>query len=89
MGGKPSVIGMGFDPKFHPEKELILYAGSRKVGDKTVDTDLRLTDIKGSAKWLTYSQASGERWPQWSKDGRKIIYSIGGTTDIYRLDFRL
>jgi hypothetical protein len=87
-GKQPTFIGYGRDPKWHPTKRLIAFAGARMVGDKAVNFDLKIADVKGRSKFLTASQYSSERWPQWQKGGQKILYTVEQTTDLYLMDFR-
>ena len=82
-------IGEGLDPRWHPTKPLIVFAGSHKIGVKVVNTDLKLVDTKGKGRFLTHTQSSLERWPVWTPDGRSIIYTLNDSTDLYRLDLKL
>lgn len=87
--GKSSrLIGDGRDPQWHPTRPLLLFAGGRMVGDSIINFDLRVTDISGTGKFLTNTQYSDERWPQWHPKGNKIIYTVDRTTDVYLLDFK-
>jgi len=38
-------------------------------------------------RFLTTSQFSAERWPQWDRKGTRIVYTIDRTTDLFTLDF--
>jgi Tol biopolymer transport system component len=86
-GNETRKLGFGIDPTWHPLKPYILMAGSRMVGDKAVDYDLKIVDQNGSSKYLTYTQGIAERWPAWTPDGKSIVYTKDGTTDIFRLEF--
>lgn len=86
-GEKPSFIGYGRDPAWHPEKHLLVFSGARMVGNTPVSFDLRIADPQGSGKFLTATQFSEERWPQWHPSGQKILFTLAHTTDIYRMDF--
>lgn len=87
--GKKSIfIGHGLDPQWHPDKTLILYAGARMVGNQPVNYDIRISDTKSAGRWVTSTQISNERWPQWHIKSDKIIYTLDKTTDIYALDFK-
>lgn len=86
MGGKPKKIGDGFDPRWHPVKPLVIFAGLRKVGDKIIGTDIRVANREGEGRWLTFSQSSRERWPLWLHHGKAVVYALEKTTDIYRLE---
>ncbi len=86
QGQPPVRIGDGFDPKWHPQKLLVVYAGARKIGSKIISTDLRLVDLRGHGRWITNDPETSERWPQWLNFGKSIAYSISKTTDIYRIE---
>lgn len=86
-GEKPTMIGFGRDPAWHPERHLLVYAAARMVGKTPVSFDLRLADSKGSGKFLTSTQFVDERWPQWQSSGHKILYTLDRTTDLFLLDF--
>lgn len=87
-GKKPRRIGPGRDPKWHPKRPLLLYAGGRMVGSVTASYDLRVTDSRGEGRFLTDTQYSSERWPQWHPNGDQVLYTIAKTTDVYLLDFK-
>lgn len=87
-GKTPRFIGHGRDPQWHPTRPLLLYAGARMVGDKAGSYDIRVTDLHGTGRFLTTSQYSSERWPQWHPKGNQIIYTIARTTDVFVLDFK-
>lgn len=88
-GKPPQLIGEGRDPHWHPTRPLLLYAGARMVGHTIVNLDLRVADPKGDARFLTQTQFSNERWPQWHPDGNQIIYTMDQSTDLYLLNFEL
>jgi hypothetical protein len=87
-GKKPNFIGFGRDPRWHPTKPRLLFAGARMVGNKAASYDLKIADLDGAARFLTSTQYSDERWPQWHPDGNQILYTIGKTTDLFVLDFQ-
>ncbi len=87
-GKAPHFIGFGLDPRWHPEKPQLIYAGARMVGNKAVNYDLRVADANGAGKFLTSTQFSDERWPQWHPKGNQIIYTVGKTTDVYLAEFK-
>ena len=87
-GGKtPRLIGQGRDPRWHPDKPMLVYSGARMVGNTVIGYDLRLADEDGAGRFLTSTQFVDERWPQWHPRGHQIIYTIAKTTDIFLLDF--
>lgn len=87
-GKKPKFVGHGRDPRWHPEKPQLIYAGSRMVGNTAVSYDLRISDASGRGKFLTATQFSDERWPQWHPKGDQIIYTIGKSTDVFLAEFK-
>ena len=87
-GRLPQLVGPGRDPRWHPDRPEIIYAGGRVVGDTTIGYDLRLADLNGAGRFLTATQYSNERWPQWHPNGRQIIYTIAHTTDVYVMEFK-
>ena len=86
-GEKPFFVGFGRDPAWHPEKHLLVFSGARMVGNTPVSFDIRISDGRSGGKFLTVSQFSDERWPQWYPDGNKILYTMDKTTDVFMLDF--
>lgn len=87
-GKKPKFIGFGRDPRWHPEKPQLIYAGARMVGNTAVSYDLRISDANGNGKFLTATQYSDERWPQWHPKGEQIIYTISKSTDVFLAEFK-
>lgn len=87
-GKNPVFVAYGRDPKWHPEKPQLVFAGARMVGNTAVSYDLRLADAKGAGKFLTSTQYSDERWPHWHPRGAQIIYTVAKTTDVYLMDFK-
>lgn len=87
-GKKPSLIGHGRDPRWHPKLPRLLFAGARMVGNRAASYDLKIADLDGASRFLTATQYSDERWPQWHPDGNQILYTIAKTTDIFVLDFK-
>jgi len=87
-GKTPHLLSHGRDPQWHPNKPLLLFAGARMVGDKPVNFDLKVSDTKGPGRFLTATQDSDERWPQWHPKGLQVLYTVAKTTDVYLLDFK-
>ncbi len=87
-GKKPEFIDYGREPRWHPTRHIIVFAGARMVGNKPVNFDLKIADSKGQSKFLTSTQYSSERSPQWHKGGDKLLYTVENTTDLYLMDFR-
>ena len=87
-GSAPRKLDDGRDPTWHPKSALLLYAAARKVGDQVVDYDLRIVDVHGNGRYLTKTQMSPERWPQWLNNGQRIIYTLDQTTDLLQMDFK-
>lgn len=85
-GETPALIGPGRDPRWHPEKAQLVYAGGRVVGQTIIGYDLRLADLHGAGRFLTSTQYTDERWPQWHPNGRQLIFTVAKTTDVYLMD---
>lgn len=86
--GKVQLLAAGRDPAWHPYQPLIVFAGARQIGGKTVDTELRLMDLNGTSRWLTKSPGQ-ERWPRWLKDGQGLAFTQENTTDLFYTDVTL
>jgi len=86
-GSSPSVAGFGRDPDWHPKKHILVFAGARMVGNKAIGYDIKVIDQSGRSRWVTQTQHSLERWPQWEVDREGIIFTKDKTTDLYTLDF--
>lgn len=82
-------LGAGQDPTWHPQKKgVLIYAAARKIGNKVINYDLRLTDITGAGRYITTTQYSSERWPRWLKNGKGLVYTLDNTTDIYKVELK-
>ena len=84
-GRKPVYIGRGSDPVWHPKKAQILYSAARMVGNKVIDHDIKLVDKRGQGKFLTITQTRNERWPRFLNEGRKIVFTVQNSTDLFSL----
>ena len=89
QNGKPAtLIANGRDPRWHPEEPKIVFAGARMVGNKIIGYDLRLADMQGPGRFLSATQFSDERWPQWQPKSDRILYTIDKTTDAYFMEVK-
>ena len=86
-GDEPEKIGDGIDPKWHPNRHLIVYSAAKKLGSKIVDYDLAIADENNKIKFITVTPYK-ERWPNWNKDGSQIVFTAEGITDIFVADFQ-
>lgn len=86
-GEEPKKLDRGKDPAWHPEKPILLYAGARVVGNTVINHNIKVSDLKGSSRFLTYTQGSSERWPQWQDQGSKVLYTHDRSTDIFQMEF--
>lgn len=85
-GAPARSIGYGRDPAWHPENMWLVYSGAIMVGNVAVSHDLRVVDEKGVSRWITRTQDSSERWPQWHPDGRRVICVMDRSPDLYAVD---
>ena len=89
VAGEKSVeLGEGENPTWHPFRDLLLYSYPRKLGHKVLQRDLRIVDPNGSGKFVTQSQDLSELCPQWTADGKSILFAIAGSTDVYQIKFQ-
>jgi Tol biopolymer transport system component len=86
-GEDPKFLDWGRDPQWHPERNILVYAGGRMVGTKASDFDIKITSPETRGSFLTASQDRAERWPTWHPDGQNIIYTVDGETTIHVLSF--
>ncbi len=86
-GEVPEMLDWGRDPKWHPEKLLLVYAGGRMVGNKAADYDLKIGTPGAKGSFLTATQQTAERWPAWNPDGNSIFYTIDGSKELSVLRF--
>lgn len=86
-GKKNILVGKGRSPNWHPFKNMIVYSGARMVGKSVTGYDLRVYDHNSRSKWITETSYSHENWPQWSPDGKEIIFTKEKTTDVYTMVF--
>lgn len=80
-------IDRGRDPSWHPYLTLLVYAASRKIGEKTYDYDLKVSDLRNTPRFLQSSPDIAERWPIWI-DADTIIHTAEGTTDLLQLQLK-
>lgn len=86
-GNEPERLAEGRDPSWHPKKPVLAFAAARTIGGKVLGYDLKIMDLKGTTRRLTRTDGLDERWPRWTPDGNKLIYTGARTTDLYHLDF--
>jgi Tol biopolymer transport system component len=87
LGETPKLLGRGKDPRWHPQKSLLLFSGAREVGSKIYDYDVRITDTNGQGRFLTNSPEQAERWPQWWDNGT-IIFTADKSTDLWKMTYQ-
>jgi Tol biopolymer transport system component len=85
-GAKPTHFDYGRDPKWHPARRQIIYAGARRIGSVTHSYDLKLGDTQGNRRFITQTQTHNERWPVWARDTGRIYFTRDKTTDLYEMD---
>jgi hypothetical protein len=88
-GEDPKFVAYGRDPRWHPNRPLFIFSGARTVGNKIVSYDLRIADHEGAAgQYLTATQFSSERWPQWRADSDRVVYAVEQSDELYTLDLK-
>ncbi|MGE0174502.1 MAG: hypothetical protein AB7T49_17030 [Oligoflexales bacterium] len=87
-GEEPKFLASGVDPSWHPNNPVVVYASARYVGSKVTGYIIRVADFEGHNKALVGASAPSQRWPRFSKDGKKILYTAQDTTDLYLVDFK-
>lgn len=86
-GANPEFLDWGRDPRWHPEKNILVYAGGRMVGNKAADYDIKITSPGQKGSFLTATQNAAERWPAWHPDGKSIYFTTDGSKDINIMAF--
>lgn len=86
-GATAEFLDWGRDPQWHPEKNMLVYAGGRMVGNKASDFDIKIASPGTKGSFLTATQNTAERWPAWHPDGKSIFYTIDGSKELSVMKF--
>ena len=86
-GAKPQFLDWGRDPQWHPQRNLLIYAGGRMVGNKAADYDLKIATPGSKGSFLSSTQENSERWPAWHPDGKSFFYTLDGTQELRSMKF--
>ncbi len=83
----PLLIDQGRDPSWHPYRTLLAYAGARRVGNRTYDYDLKVSDLHAPPRYLQTTPDRSERWPIWISPD-VILHTAGDSTDLLKLSLQ-
>lgn len=74
-GGEPVNLGFGNSPRFSPDGSKICYTMIQDDGHRLLEADIFINDLTGRREQnLTRSPGIIELRPDWSPDGKKIVY---------------
>ncbi|NOZ75567.1 MAG: hypothetical protein GXO90_09390 [FCB group bacterium] len=74
-GSKPVNLGFGNSPRFSPDGKMICYTKIEDDGHRLLNADIYINDFTGQQeKNLTRSPGVIELHPDWSPDGKQIVY---------------
>jgi hypothetical protein len=85
-GEDPKFIDFGRDPKWHPSRDVVVYAGAHMIGTKPSSYDIKVASLHGATSSLTQTQNRDETSPLWTPLGDKILYAVKGSTDIFAVN---
>jgi hypothetical protein len=87
-GQKPFQIAQGRDPRWHPVNPTVVFAQPQSIGSQITQYDLAIVNLQGQSRLLTRTPNRSERWPTWTRNGGKLLYTIAQSTDLFAMDFQ-
>jgi hypothetical protein len=88
QGGEARLVGAGQDPSWHPSQKMVVYSELKQLGGKAFGAEIKLYSPARGSKVLTDTGLVAERWPKFTRDGKKIVYTLAQTTDLFLMDFK-
>lgn len=72
-------LGYGSNPSWSPDGRYLIFEVTEDDGHVITGSDLYVAATDGAGRWqLTDTPERFERWPSWSPDGSRVVYSAGG-----------
>jgi len=86
-GTEMTDLGPGSHPRWAPDSKNIVYFISKDDGERIIEADIFMTDIRGEQKYqLTQTDDRIEMHPDWSPEGNRIIFDEYETGIIYLIE---
>jgi Tol biopolymer transport system component len=77
--GRTYDLGPGSEPTWHPDGEKLAFMVTRDDGHQIIESDIYVVNSDGSGRLkLTETPSVLEMRPDWSPDGKRIVYDTDG-----------